>query len=306
MELINHWIDWREVYGRQKSPQRKRIDELLETRPALLYWGDSWFSTPLYRNLAKQSARSIDGLGMVIGKPGGLAAELFSKQELDRVRGRLEANPFDTLVVSAGGNDSLSDRLDRVFQQWTNPPRNKPRIDADAAFDILLAAGIFAGANGGGILGRYEALLQMAERVQTRRPHFRVVGHGYAPLKRIGVPGDLTLANIGLLAFAKGQVGPWLWSVMQHVLPVDDKEEARRFALRLLVDGFKGLVLDPLQTKYAGFFSYADFTEVAGTQEDSFWFDEIHPNEEGFARIAPLLNDRIRAGLPDDKKSAVR
>ncbi len=306
MELINHWTDWREVYGRQNSHQRKRIDELLQTRPALLYWGDSWFSTPLYRNLAKQSARNIEGLGMVIGKPGGLAAELFSKRELERVRKRIEANPFDTLIVSAGGNDSLSDRLDSVFKRWTTTPRNEPRITADAAYDMLVAADIFDDGNGGGILGRYEDLLQMATQVQANRPHFRVVGHGYAPLKRIGVAGDLDLASAGLVAFLKGEVGPWLWSVMQHVLPVDDKDEARRFAHRLLVDGFRGLVLEPLQIKYAGLFSYADFTNVQGTQEDAFWFDEIHPNEEGFARIAPLLNDRIRAALPDKKRWAVR
>lgn len=303
MELISHWIDWREAVGSPNSRQRREVLRLLERQPMLMYLGDSWFSTPLYRNLARQSAKPIDGVGIVVGKPGGLAADLLSDSALKSLQGRLEASPFDALVVSAGGNDSLSDRLKQVFANWTTRTPRAAKISADEAFDVLLRAGIFDDGRGGGILGRYRALLRLAKHIQAQRPHFRVVGHTYAPLKRIGVKAGLTVNNIGLLAFIKGSVGPWLWSVMQHVLA--DKEAGRLFARRLLLDGFRTLVLDRLVAEFPGLFSYADFSALVGIDEDAFWYDEIHPNEAGFARMAPLLNDRIREALPADKRAAV-
>jgi hypothetical protein len=304
MELVTHWIDWKEVYGRKRSRQRREIDRLLEARPMLMYLGDSWFSTPLYRNLAKQSAASVDGMGIVLGKPGGLASELFSEKELEQLEDRLEGSPFDALVISAGGNDSLSDRLEKVFADWMAERPRRARISGDEAFNILLNAGIFDDVHGGGILGRYRDLLQVAKRVLRKRAHFRLIGHTYAPLKRIGVPADLRVDNLGLAAFIKGSAGPWLWSVMQHVL--HDEEAGRDFARKLLVDGFKHRVLDQTAQEFSGLFSYADFSKLDGIEDDAFWYDEIHPNEEGFARMASVLNDRIRQALPEAKQDAVR
>ena len=56
------WEVWRDLIGTPSSRQRKRVMVFLQTRPALLYWGDSWFSTPLYLNLARQSLLRIDGM----------------------------------------------------------------------------------------------------------------------------------------------------------------------------------------------------------------------------------------------------
>lgn len=298
MELINHWTDWREIYGNRGTRHRRQLDHQLETRPMLLYWGDSWFSTPLYRNLARQSARRIDGLGRVVGKPGAMASELFAKRELKRIEKRLMANPFDVMVISAGGNDSLSKRLDRVFDDWTANPGSKAKITADEAFAVLQNANLFDG-----ILSRYQALMEMAAKVQSKRPNFRVVGHGYAPLKRIGVAGDLTTLNIGILAWLKDDVGPWLWRPMQHVLI--DHAAAQDFAFRLLVDGFRDQVLKPIAADHPGLFDFADFSALPAARTDAFWFDEIHPTEAGFAQIAPLLNQRIRDALPAAKQAAI-
>ncbi len=299
MELINHWIDWREVYGRRGTRQRRNLDRWLVDRPMLMYWGDSWFSTPLYLNLARQSAKTIEGMGMVVGKPGALASELFAKRELRRIEKRLKANPFDVLVVSAGGNDSLSDRLARVFAKWTENPGVEPKIDPDAAYDLLNAGRTFSG-----IRERYRLLMEMAAKVQAERAQFRVVGHGYAPLKRIGVPGELNTSNIGIIAWLKDDVGPWLWRPMQHVLV--DQAAAKHFAKRLLVDGFREQVLKPTRNDHPGLFSYADFADFPGADDDAFWYDEIHPTESGFAQIAAPLNDQIRAALAANKRAAVR
>lgn len=297
MNPVTRWEDWRTVVGPSGSRHRKAVMDQLQTRPALLYWGDSWFSTPLYPNLARQSAARIDGIGMLIGKPGTTAEQLFSASEVRRVVDRLRHNPFDVLCLSAGGNDALSQRLQRIFAAWIGT--GKPGLDAQQAFAELLRRQFFDQLG-----ARYRSVLDALAPVKRARPDFRVVGHAYAPLLRIGVSADLTTANIGLIALIKDDIGPWLWGPMQHVLP--SKAEAKRFADLLLLDGFRDRVMQPLARDYPQLFGFADFSVVPDMAQAKSWYDEIHPTAAGFAALATVFNDAIRAALPRAKRTAVR
>jgi len=44
---------------------------------------------------------------------------------------------------------------------------------------------------------------------------------------------------------------------------------------------------------------------VTAAQDESFWYDEIHPTEAGFAALADPYNLAIRAALPPAKRTAV-
>jgi hypothetical protein len=290
---------WEELRDITKGPKRHRqaVADWLSTRPAVLYWGDSWFSTPLYPNLARQSAARIDGLRMIVGKPGATAAQLMSAREIDRMCDRIKANPFDLLCLSAGGNDSLSDRLKQVFKPWMTG--SKAKITPQDAFTILVASKLFER-----LRERYELLLDaLTKKVQAGRPHFRVVGHGYVPLSRIGAAGDLTIDNIGLIAILKDDVGPWLFGPMKKVL--NDAAAGKVFADLLLLDGFRDLVMQPLKSTFPGLFTYVDLSLVAGLDNPAMWYDEIHPTENGFALCVGPLNDALRAALPATKRAAV-
>lgn len=300
LSWTTRWEAWRALMGRPKTPQRRRVEAFLETRPALLYWGDSWFSTPLYLNLARQSLLRIDGLAMVVGKPGATASELCSDDRIDDMIGRMLGSPFDVLCLSAGGNDQLSERLARSFRAW-QPPNTRPKIDAATAFSLLDQVDGF-----GPVRARYETLLTAIRRkVLRKRPGFRVVGHTYAPLQRIGAEADLTVQNIGLIAWLKGEIGPWLWAPMQHVLP--DLIEGKRFADLLLFAGFRDQVLLPLSRPgaFGDFFSYVDFAQFAPAQQPAFWYDEIHPTEAGFAALAKPFNAVVKRAVPAAKQGAV-
>ena len=91
---------------------------------------------------------------------------------------------------------------------------------------------------------------------------------------------------------------------MQHVLP--DRDEARAFA-RLLLAGFEDAVLRPLgeHPRYGEYFAYADFSQVPGIASEDFWYDEIHPDEDGFALLADAFNGALRPLLPAAKRMAV-
>lgn len=294
--VITRWEELRDIAQGSKR-HRQAVADWLQTRPAVLYWGDSWFSTPLYPNLARQSAARIDGLRMIVGKPGATAAQLMGGRDIDRLCSRIKANPFDLLCVSAGGNDALSDRLKTVFAPWMKG--NKAKIGPQAAFQILVGSKLFDR-----LFDRYDRLLDaLKKQVLPGRPHFRVVGHGYAPLNRIGAAGDLTIDNIGLIAILKDDVGPWLYGPMAKVLSTP--AEGKAFADLLLQGGFRDLVLKPLKAKYPGLFTYADLSLIPALDNPSLWYDEIHPTEQGFALCVPALNDTIRSALPAAKRSAV-
>lgn len=300
MNWTTRWETWRRLMGTPSSRQRRQINVFLKTRPCLSYWGDSWFSTPLYLNLARQSILGIAGMAMLVGKPGASAAELFTAANIRAMAGRLASSPFDMLCISAGGNDQLSQQLRSAFAAWM-PPRRRTQLDADAAFEHLRAQGGFER-----LRGRYAALLDGLAAVRRARPGFRVLAHGYAPIVRIGAKADLTVTNAGLIAWLAGDLGPWLWSVMRHVLA--DEGAARRFAERMLVEGMRDAVLAPLAADpaYRGFFHHVDFSDLTAVRQQAFWYDEIHPTEAGFGALALRFNAALRELLPAAKRGAVK
>ena len=297
MSWVTSWEQWRQALGPQGSRQRTNVEAFLDKHPAILYWGDSWFSTPLYLNLARQSARKVNGLSMIIGKPGALAAKLFSEREVQRIGDRIANNPFDIVCLSAGGNDCLSDRLSNVFRAWTAKPGAKAKIGSAEAYKIFQDAQLLDR-----VRTAYVRVLERLQEIQGERPNLRVLGHPYVPIVDIGRPAKLTTANIGVIAWVKEDVGPWLWEPMKPVLK--DKNEAREFARMLLEDGFRDSVLEPLVQRYRGLFSIVDFG-AAHTTLDGFWNDEIHPGEAGFELLSKRFNDSVREILPSRKRHAV-
>jgi hypothetical protein len=293
------WDQLRQLMGTPSSARRKAVNAYLQTRPCLLYWGDSWFSTPLYLNLAKQSMLRVDGMAMVVGKPGATASGLFTARRIREMADWLRTYPFDALCLSAGGNDELSERLETMFSPWmkAKPPA---KLTPQSAFNRVLESGTLDKVH-----ARYVAVLEGMSSVVKKRKHFRVIGHAYAPLQRIGAPADLTVGNIGLIAWVKDDVGPWLWPTMKRVLT--NVDEGKAFADLLLQGGFRDRVLKPLATpsQFGGLFSYADFSSVPEAGTDAFWNDEIHPNEAGFSVLARTFNHKLRAQLPGPKRAAI-
>lgn len=285
--IYENWDQVRRATGTPRSRERRAWREYLAARPAIAYWGDSWFSTPLYKNLYWNSFARIDGISLRLGGPGLTAAKMLTASACRNYAERLKSREFDLLCLSIGGNDGIG-ALPAALA-------GAGRLTAEQAFQKLLDARVFEG-----IRGRYAVLLEAMSRV---RPDFRVVGHGYAPLLRIGEPGATSIKNLGLAAPLVGNVGPWLWPAAKSAL--GSKAEARRFAELMLVQGFRDRVLAPSKADFPGLFSYADFSQVADATQASFWYDEIHPTETGFGVLAIGYNAMIRAALPPAKRAAV-
>lgn len=286
--IYSSWEAVREATGTPSSRQRRVWREVLAKRPAIAYWGDSWFSTPLYKNLAWHSFSRIDGISLRLGGPGKTAAKLLTRADCRDYAERLRSREFDLVCLSIGGNDLLGDRLDKMFPQGL-------RLTPQEAYDRVVALGTFDR-----LFGIYQDAMAELSAVGG---NFKVVGHGYAPIQRIGEKGRTNIKNLGLAAPLVGNVGPWLWPTMKRV--VSSKAQALEFAQLLLVDGFRDQVLAPTARQFRSLFSYADFSQVAAAQDERFWYDEIHPTEAGFAVLADPYNAAIRAALPAAKRAAV-
>lgn len=292
MPLERQYDSWdaiRDATGTPSSRKRLAWREHLRTRPAIVYWGDSWFRTPLYRNLSWQSFVRIDGIALKLGAPGLLAAKMLTDANCRDTATRIASREIDLLAISIGGNDALDQRLESVFRGHSGP-----RLDAPEAFARVVASGMFDR-----LRERYATLM---DTMQRHAPQVPVVAHGYARLVRIGEKGKTDIRNLGLARPLIGNVGPWLWRPMKHILGTHD--EARRFADLLLVAGFRELVLQPTADAFKRF-SYADFTDLEATREEAFWYDEIHPTEAGFGVLAEGFNAKVRAVVAAGKVGAV-
>lgn len=292
MSLKRIYDNWSQVIaatGTPGSANRRAWRAYLATRPAIAYWGDSWFSTPLYRNLYWNSFARIDGVSLRLGGPGLTAMRMCTPAACRNTAERLRSRGFDLVAVSIGGNDCLGPRLAAIFD-------GAGRMPVDAAYRAVVDDGVFAR-----LRERYAILLSALAAVGGG---LRVVGHGYAPLQRIGVSGATSIKNLGLVAPLIGNVGPWLWPAVRPVLGSHDA--ARDFARRLLVDGFRDQVLAPSRANFAGLFTYADFSGIPDTASSDFWYDEIHPTEAGFEVLATGFNPMLRAALPAARRAAVR
>ena len=75
----------------------------------------------------------------------------------------------------------------------------------------------------------------------------------------------------------------------------------------MLFSGFRDQVLRPLAdaNAFGDVFSYADFEQFAPARKPTFWYDEIHPTEAGFAQLAVPFNAAVRHALPPAKRGVV-
>ena len=293
MPLKRIYDNWQQLYAASGSPrsrERRLWRNYLASRPLIAYWGDSWFSTPLYKNLYWNSFARLEGMSIRLGGPGLSAAQMCTPSRCADNAARFAARDFDMLCVSIGGNDCLGVNLQRIFA-------GSGRLDAERAFQRVVDDGVFAR-----LRDRYTTLLTPMQQIGAQ---FRVVGHGYVPLNRdaIGERGQVDIKSLGLIAPFIGAVGPWLWPAMRPVL--GSKAEAARFARWLLVEGFRDQVLAPSRDAFRGLFTFADFSSLDESLARDFWFDEIHPTEAGFGTLSLGFNAMIQAALPAAKRAAV-
>lgn len=280
---------FRSVYRLLKS--RK----ILAKTPIIMCEGDSWFSTPLATNLLDHLVQPTPeeeaegqvwlgggGLFFRAEKSGDTAINMFSQKNTEKLLKWFKSFEFDLVLLSAGGNDFVADFLENLF-------KGKKPMSVDDAMKIVIDSGRYEQVKG--------AFAVMIQGLINKRPEITIIAHTYDYPVRLGVPAELTLNNVGLVALFKKEVGDWIGDNIDNALPaIADKIQ---FA-RLMIDEFEARVLKPLSEIFEDNFSYVD---LRGTLIEDQWYDEMHPTSEGFKVLAEKFKQPILNALPALKKS---
>ena len=272
----------------------KRHPALMATTPVMFCEGDSWFSTPLSMNAldwlvlpgADDNAAGVPvfgsgGLFFRGEHSGDLATEMFTAKKVRDLVRWYEGFAFDAVLLSGGGNDFVGDYLKKLFAK-------AGASTAKAAFDRVVADGRFDD-----VRAAYRRVLTAFAKARSGVP---VLGHTYDYPVLLGTPARTTVATLGAAALARRHVGPWIQPHLAHVLSAAEQVD---FARRL-IDGFEARVLRKLRDdEFSGMF---DFVDLRGLLRREDWFDEMHPTEAGFRRVADALRVGLVRVLPPGKR----
>ncbi len=179
---------------------------------------------------------------------------------IDRLEDLIDKHKFDGLIFSGGGNDIAGDPLVRYLLEVA-AQQEPPDHYLGEEFNQFLAKAE----------AQYDTLFR---RLTSRFPDLRIFCHGYDwPFPRTN--------------------GPWLWPAMlaRHV-----PESLRAGILHLMIDRFYASL-----AKVAGHYKdrvfLVDCRGVVGPQPQ--WYDELHPNDPGFSRVAQCFRKAISAQFPE-------
>ncbi len=190
----------------------------------------------------------------------GAANDWLASMKADRDHERAVAeHAADALILSGGGNDLLCP-FGNFLAPWS-PGRDPWRL-VDPAVDQHMGALMVT-------------MRDLLVRARATMPGVPIVVHGYDYL-RVAGPNDGKF--LGPFFDGKG---------------IDDLAE-RRAVLRAIVDRYNEH-LGGVIAKLDG----VTYVDLRGLVPDGEWHDEIHPNGDGFSRIAARLGQSLDAQLGD-------
>ena len=158
----------------------------------------------------------------------------------------LDAQDSDILLLSGGGNDLLG-HLGDYLNDYT-PGTDPRRLINDEFFKKVRD-----------MMNIYAALFTSVEK---KRRGARVLVHGY----------DYVIPGVG-------KKGKWLGRPMS-TKGIDGPKE-RRDVIRFVIDEFCGALI-----KLTCNHPNAEFVDVRTSVSDLQWYDEIHPDSNGFQQVA--------------------
>ena len=167
----------------------------------------------------------------------------------------------DGVMLSGGGNDLLGEQsLTLHLKDFV------PGLEPEAYLRDSLGRHLDLG------MDFYHSMI---ERLLKVDPALKILCHGYDWV----IPDETK--------------GGWLGQPMKRKGIVDP--ELQRKIVRVLIDRFNERIAH-LETDFKGHVFYVDCRGAVG--EGDHWYDELHPTDAGFARVAERFRKRIREVFP--------
>ncbi|MDB6178708.1 N-acetylmuramoyl-L-alanine amidase [Paracoccus sp. Z330] len=251
-------LNWANRIARSRRLVDYRVKMLTGfSGPQIVSEGDSWFQYPL---LLSDIIDNFIAQNDLATYSLGAAGDLVEHMAIRREYHRaLGTTGARVMVLSGGGNDLLGDG--RLFDLL------RPYHSGATADDLLDMPSLQAASQQ--ILGYYARILA---DVRMNHPGVMIFGHGY----------DTPFPRKGKKHFGKP------FEKAGIPLPVG------RDVIRMIVEYFRERLVD-LADQFPNF-RFVDLTGTVGEHPNS-WFDELHPQDTGFAKATEPLLSAVRTHL---------
>lgn len=274
------------------------IANLLSTHRSfnLLAQGDSWFDYPpgkdiidCLRDNHSHNVHNIAVAGSTLNDEvyGPVPREMFGlpmgptqSDDPSRIAELVhlinETKP-DGLLVSAGGNDIAGDEF---FSFINNALSGLPNVNEDVLKGVLNDTFKTA----------YENMVEvaLAAAADINKPNMKIFTHGY----------DYPWPDgRGVVSFLGWRVGPWFddtFNKKNYPNTNYNQLKIRHDIIAKFIDELNTM-LTSLSAKYSGKVFHVDLRNTLTSPDD--WANELHPVNEGFAKLAAKFDASIQANL---------
>lgn len=256
---------------------------------AVLVEGDSWAYHPF---VSGALANQVDSLGkndfavLDIAHHGDEASEMLApgtkqRRELDRLTiSKRFSFTFDMIFISAGGNDIGNGLKTCIKDKQQHPGLYGKELIDDAKYAVVLSE----------IASWYCDFLDSLP--ETANANAKVVTHCYDYF----IPRPYGTPILGI-PLSEGDAHRHL--IKHHIEDREEMFDITSTFLNRLLDSQKKLENDYSNLTVADTLGTLNGND--GGPDLSHWYDEIHPNSEGFRKIAKKIRKeaRIRGCWPD-------
>lgn len=226
--------------------------------------GDSWFQYPLVLKDTIDQLIDLDHFEYAIYGLSEAGDLLANIVREDEITAAIENENPDVFLISGGGNDMVGDgRMEKLVHPFA--PNRKPENYPNAKFSEFL--------------DELEELYRgLFTRLLAKTPHLKIVCHGYDN----AIP----------------QEGKWLGEPLEKQ-GIDDKVLQRQIVAQM-ISRFNQR-MQQIAADFPGSVFHADCQKLVGSK--SKWYDELHPRNEGYFKVAQKFDEVIKAALAEDSAS---
>lgn len=227
--------------------------------------GDSWFQYPLLLKDVVDHLCDPECYQYAVYSLGSAGDLLADIYRQDEISQALEQENPHVLLLSGGGNDMVSDgRIAKLVDVSAGKPSD-PQSYLGHQFEQFLDD----------IQGCYRKLY---ERYLVSYPHLKIISHGY----------DRAIPN----------AGKWLGKPLAKAGIRELK--IQKLIVGAMIDRFNEAMM-VLQNEFCGSVFHVD---ARGAVNRTHWHDELHPDNQGYAKVAARFDQVIRNALAQERVSA--